>query len=107
MDSGRAPGATQTPSEAAVEVAATTAAGRKSRTTSGPKTSSTTDADGRRRWLSGAQIQTGYIETGKPWQNVGNESFNGKFRDERLSMELFQSREEALGDTGAFPSPGE
>lgn len=47
------------------------------------------------RWLSEAQIQTAYIEPGKPWQNGSNESFNGKFRDECLSMEWFRSREEA------------
>jgi len=30
------------------------------------------------------------IEPGKPWQNGLNESFNGKFRDECLSMEWFR-----------------
>lgn len=33
--------------------------------------------------------------SGKPWQNGDNESFNGKFRDECLSMEWFRSRTEA------------
>lgn len=32
------------------------------------------------------------IEPGKPWQNGSNESFNGKFRDECLSMEWFRNR---------------
>ena len=36
------------------------------------------------------------IEPGKPWQNGTNESFNGKFRDECLSVEWFRSRKEAL-----------
>lgn len=35
------------------------------------------------------------IEPGKPWQNGVAESFNGKFRDECLSMEWFRSRAEA------------
>jgi len=30
------------------------------------------------------------IDPGKPWQNGSNESFNGKFRDECLSMQLVQ-----------------
>jgi putative transposase len=35
------------------------------------------------------------IDPGKPWQNGTTESFNGKFRDECLSMEWFRSRLEA------------
>ena len=35
------------------------------------------------------------IDPGKPWQNGMVESFNGKFRDECLSMEWFRSRMEA------------
>jgi putative transposase len=35
------------------------------------------------------------IEPGKPWQNGVTESFNGKFRDECLSLEWFRSRAEA------------
>lgn len=35
------------------------------------------------------------IEPGKPRQNGLNESFNGKLRDERLSMEWFRCRTEA------------
>jgi putative transposase len=35
------------------------------------------------------------IDPGKPWQNGADESFNGKFRDECLSMEWFRSRAEA------------
>jgi hypothetical protein len=35
------------------------------------------------------------IDPGKPWQNGATESFNGKFRDECLSLEWFRSRTEA------------
>ena len=38
-------------------------------------------------WLAGAKIDTALIDPGKPWQNGDNDSFNGKFRDECLSME--------------------
>ena len=38
---------------------------------------------------------TALIEPGKPWQNGVAESFNGKFRDECLSLEWFRSRAEA------------
>jgi len=38
---------------------------------------------------------TALIEPGKPWQNGVTESFNGKFRDECLSLEWFRSRAEA------------
>lgn len=47
------------------------------------------------RWLIDHRIDTALIEPGKPWQNGTNESFNGKFRDECLSMEWFRSRAEA------------
>jgi putative transposase len=39
------------------------------------------------KWLLQANIDTAHIDPGKPWQNGNNESFNGKFRDECLSME--------------------
>jgi putative transposase len=47
------------------------------------------------RWLSTANIETALIEPGKPWQNGLGESFNGKFRDECLSMEWFRNRTDA------------
>jgi hypothetical protein len=34
-------------------------------------------------------------DPGKPWQNGADESFNGKFRDECLSLEWFSSRPQA------------
>ena len=46
-------------------------------------------------WLAEAKIDTALIDPGKPWQNGADESFNGKLRDECLSMEWFRSRTEA------------
>ena len=47
------------------------------------------------KWVSEACIETALIDPGKPWQNGTNESFNGKFRDECLSVEWFRTRREA------------
>jgi putative transposase len=46
-------------------------------------------------WLASERIETALIDPGKPWQNGMDESFNGKFRDECLSIEWFRSRAEA------------
>jgi putative transposase len=46
-------------------------------------------------WLVESGINTALIDPGKPWQNGTDESFNGKFRDECLSLEWFRSRAEA------------
>jgi Integrase core domain len=46
-------------------------------------------------WVVAQGIGTALIEPGKPWQNGVTESFNGKFRDECLSLEWFRSRAEA------------
>ena len=46
-------------------------------------------------WLEIAGIETALIDPGKPWQNGADESFNGRFRDECLSLEWFRSRREA------------
>jgi putative transposase len=46
-------------------------------------------------WLTQANIDTAYIDPGKPWLNGMNESFNGKFRDECLSMQWFKNRIDA------------
>jgi putative transposase len=43
------------------------------------------------RWSLASGLDMALIEPGKPWQNVTNESFNGKFRDECLSMEWFRT----------------
>ncbi len=47
------------------------------------------------KWIADAGIKSALIEPGKPWQNGTCESFNGKFRDECLSVEWFRSRDEA------------
>ena len=47
------------------------------------------------RWLQTAQIETAFIDPGKPWQNGTDESFNGKFRDQHLSLQWFRNRADA------------
>jgi putative transposase len=48
------------------------------------------------RWLHTAQIETALIDDPwKPWQNGADESFNGKLRDEYLSLQWFRDRVEA------------
>jgi transposase InsO family protein len=54
-----------------------------------------TDRAHRLGWLLQANIDTAHIDPGKPWQNGNNESFNGNFRDECLSMEWFRNRIDA------------
>ena len=48
-----------------------------------------------REWLSNVGVKTLYIEPGSPWENGYNESFNGKFRDELLNGEIFETMFEA------------
>ena len=47
------------------------------------------------KWIIDQGIETALIDPGKPWQNGVGESFNGKFRDECLSLEWFLSRVQA------------
>ena len=47
------------------------------------------------RWAANENLDMALIDPGKPWQNGTAESFNGKFRDECLSMEWFRNRIEA------------
>lgn len=47
------------------------------------------------RWLQTAQIETAFIDPGKPWQNGVDESFNGTFRDQHLSLQWFRNRADA------------
>ena len=46
-------------------------------------------------WINGVGAQTAFIEPGSPWENGYVESFNGKFRDELLSCEVFNTLAEA------------
>jgi putative transposase len=46
-------------------------------------------------WLVKSNISMALSDPGKPWQNGSDESFNGKFRDECLSVEWFRNRAEA------------
>jgi len=46
-------------------------------------------------WLTASGIATLYIDPGAPWQNGYIESFNGKLRDELLSIDAFDSVAEA------------
>jgi putative transposase len=48
------------------------------------------------KWLLDEKIGAAFIDPGKPWQNGTDESFNGKLRDECLSLEWFRSRPEAV-----------
>jgi len=46
-------------------------------------------------WSVEENIEVALIDPGKPWQNGTDESFNGKLRDECLSLEWFRTRREA------------
>jgi len=48
-----------------------------------------------RDWLSKVDVDTLFIEPGSPWENGYVESFNGKFRDELLNLEIFYTLQEA------------
>ena len=56
-------------------------------------------------WIRSQGIGTALIEPGKPWQNGVAESFNGKFRDECLSLEWFRSRAEAKVNHRSVAAP--
>jgi len=47
------------------------------------------------QWASDEGLKMALSQPGKPWQNGTDESFNGKLRDECLSMEYFRKRLEA------------
>ena len=46
-------------------------------------------------WVAGRGFKTLFIEPGSPWQNCYIESFNSRFRDEFLNVELFGTLLEA------------
>jgi transposase InsO family protein len=48
-----------------------------------------------RDWCRLSRIETAFIEPGSPWQNGYSESFNGRFRDEFLTTEQFDTLLEA------------
>lgn len=48
-----------------------------------------------KEFLAENNIKAAYIEPGSPWQNGKGESFNSKFRDECLRMEIFGNWREA------------
>lgn len=48
-----------------------------------------------KEFLAKNNVKAAYIEPGSPWQNGKSESFNGKFRDECLRMEIFGNLKEA------------
>ena len=52
-------------------------------------------ADAIAKWCADKTTKTNFIEPGSPWQNAYIESFNGRFRDEVLNVELFDSLLEA------------
>lgn len=47
------------------------------------------------KWAAENGLEMALSDPGKPWQNGADESFNGKFRDECLSLEWFRTRLEA------------
>jgi len=49
-----------------------------------------------RRFLIETGVGTLFIDPGAPWQNGYSESFNSRFRDELLNLEVFTSPLEAL-----------
>jgi transposase InsO family protein len=44
-----------------------------------------------REWLQRLGVRTAFIEPGSPWENGYIESFNGKFKDELLNGEIFDT----------------
>jgi len=48
-----------------------------------------------REWLADIGVSTLFIEPGSPWENGYVESFIGKFRDELLNREIFDTLLEA------------
>lgn len=48
-------------------------------------------AENLRTWLANLEVGTLYIEPGSPWENAYAESFNSRFRDEFLALEVFDN----------------
>ena len=54
------------------------------------------------RWLQTAEIDTAFIDPGKPWQNGTDESFNGEV-PERMSIPRVVSESDGGQDRGLYP----
>jgi putative transposase len=52
-------------------------------------------ANALQEWCTGSGSSQAYIEPGSPWEKLFVESFNSRFRDEFLNVELFTSVLEA------------
>lgn len=52
-------------------------------------------AERMRKWLVALDVGTLYIEPGSPWENAYAESFNSRFRDEFLALEIFDNLQAA------------
>lgn len=52
-------------------------------------------AQAMRDWIAAVGVKTAYIKSGRPWENGYCENFNGRFRDELLNGEKFDSLREA------------
>ena len=55
-----------------------------------------------RDWLANLEVGTLYIEPGSPWENAFAESFNSRFRDEFLALEVFENLTAAQRLTAAW-----
>jgi transposase InsO family protein len=55
-----------------------------------------------REWLGELDVGTLYIEPGSPWENAFAESFNSRFRDEFLAVEVFDNLPAAKRLTAAW-----
>lgn len=55
-----------------------------------------------RRWQSQLEIKSVYTEPGAPWENGYAESFNSRFRDEFLTVKVFESLRTARRLTAAW-----
>ena len=55
-----------------------------------------------RVWLGQVGVTTLFIEPGSPWENGYAESFNSRFRDECLALEVFQGLRDSRAITAAW-----
>ena len=55
-----------------------------------------------KNWLANLDVGTLYVAPGSPWENAFAESFNSRFRDEFLALELFDNLQAAKILTGQW-----